>query len=357
MKCLPIPNLGYGSFSKFIHENAAKERIPISGGLELTFRCNLKCVHCYASSGIKNDSEEYSFQEICKILDEIANEGCLWLLITGGEPLTRNDFLDIYVYAKKKGFIITLFTNGTLINEDVIRCFQKWRPFNIEVTLYGAKQKTYETISGIMGSYNQCIRGIDLLLNAGLPLTLKSIIMSLNKHEIEELRQFSDSHGMPFLFDPILNLGLNNSEHPKNYRLTPEEVVELDISDKERFQSWKEYLDDFGGQPLSDNLYLCGAGETSFFINPYGELQMCVLSRFPSYNLRKGNFSKGWHSFIREIRKKKVQNNFRCKKCNLLSFCGQCPGWSQLEYGNSDTPVDYLCSIAHLRAAAIHRSY
>lgn len=356
MKCLPIPDLSYGHFSKFIHEDAARKRIPISGGLELTFRCNLKCKHCYAISGVRSNADEHSFQEVCKILDMIADEGCLWLLITGGEPLIRRDFLDIYVYAKKKGFIITLFTNGTLINEEIIRCFKRWRPFNIEVTLYGATQKTYEEVSGVPGSYDKCLAGIDLLLGAKLPLRLKSIIMSLNKHEIQELRQFSSFRGIPFLFDPILNLGLDGSKYPQNYRLTPEEIVELDMSDEERFQSWKEYLSDFGGQPLSDNLYLCGAGETSFFINPYGELQMCVLSRSPSYDLRSGSFREGWYDFIGEIRKKKVRKDFRCKKCDLLSLCGQCPGWSYLEHGNWDTPVDYLCSIAHLRATAIRRS-
>lgn len=97
MKCLPIPDLSYGRFSKFVHEDAARKRIPISGGLELTFRCNLKCKHCYVASGIKANSEEHSFREVCKILDAIADEGCLWLLITGGEPLARKDFLDIYV--------------------------------------------------------------------------------------------------------------------------------------------------------------------------------------------------------------------------------------------------------------------
>ena len=354
MDCMQIPKISYGEFSHFIHKDASKKRIPIGGGFEPTFRCNLKCVHCYATKGLKSTRQELSLQEICKVFDEISNEGCLWLLITGGEPLIRNDFLDIYTNAKKRGFIVSLFTNGTLVNTDIVDCLRKWRPFNIEITLYGATKKTYESITRIPGSFEKCIQGIDLLLKENLPLRLKSIIMTLNRHEIDELRYFSKSHGMPFLFDPILSRALNGSKSPCKYRLTPKQIVELDVADPERFKSWKEYLADFRGKPSSDKLYICGAGETSFFINPYGELQLCVLSRSPSYDLRQGAFPDGWYSFFGEIRNKsKVRRNFRCRNCELISLCGQCPGWSYLEYGNWDTPVEYLCQVAHLRAEAI----
>jgi len=350
--CSPIPALSYGQFSQQIHKNAAPKRIPIGGGLEPTFRCNLKCVHCYADCEAKKGQPELSFQEVCGILDEIADEGCLWLLITGGEPLIRQDFLDIYTYAKKKGFIVTLFTNGTLITEEITKCFRRWRPFNVEITLYGATRETYEKVTRVPGSFAKCQKGIELLLRAGLPLQLKSIIMTLNRHELGELKKFSESRGMPFLFDPILSPRLDQSRDPCAYRLSPREVVELDVSDSERLQQWKEYLADFRGQPTSDHLYICGAGQTSFFINPYGELQFCVLSRSPSYNLREGTFADGWHNFFGKIRDRRVRNDFPCKKCDLISLCGQCPGWSHLEHGNGDTRVEYLCQIAHLREKA-----
>ncbi len=356
MKCSSTPVLSYSKFSQLIHKKAAKKRIPIGGGLELTFRCNLKCVHCYAITEFKRAMPELSFREICQILDQLADEGCLWLLITGGEPLIRKDFLDIYMYAKRKGFVITLFTNGTLLTEDIINCFRRWRPFNIEITLYGATESTYEKVTQRSKSFIQCLKGIELLLEANLPIRLKSIIMTLNKHEIRELKEFSKSRSMPFLFDPILSPCLDGSQSPALYRLSPEEVLELDIADPERFQQWKDYLRDFRGSPASSHLYQCGAGETSFFINPYGELQLCVLSRTPSYDLRTGTFKEGWQQFLKKIRCQKVRKEFRCRKCELISLCGQCPGWSYLEHGNHDTPVDYLCKIAHLRAAAINRS-
>src|SRR5439155_23363128 len=109
-----------------------------------------------------------------RILDELANTGCLWMLYTGGEIFARRDFLEIYGYAKRKGFLITLFTNGTLITARVADILAVARPFSIEITLYGRTRETYEQLTGIPGSFDKCMRGIDLLLERGLPLKLKT---------------------------------------------------------------------------------------------------------------------------------------------------------------------------------------
>ncbi len=355
MECGLIHPLDYGEFSRIIHKDAAKKRIPIGGGIEPTFRCNLNCVHCYATCESRGSRTELSFQEICRILDELAEEGCLWLLITGGEPLLRRDFLDIYTFAKKKGFIVTVFTNGTLINEEVVSCFKELRPFNIEITLYGATAETYEKVTRTSRSFERCMRGIDLLLEKKLPLRLKSIIMTVNQHEVGKLRKFSEARGMPFLLDPILSPTLRQNREPCSYRLSPKDVLRLDESDPDRANGWREYFEDFAGKPESDHLYICGAGETSFFVNAYGELQLCVLSRVPSYSLRKGSFKEGWYGFFGQVCDQRVRKDYRCRKCDLISICGQCPGWSFLEHGNWDTPVEYLCEIAHLRAQAFQK--
>lgn len=349
MGCSLIPSLSYGELSESLHKEAVEKRIPISGGFELTYRCNLRCVHCYVE-GEGNVQKELSFEEICAILDEMANEGCLWLLITGGEPLIRKDFLDIYLYAKKKGFIITLFTNGTLINLDVIECFLEWPPFKVEITVYGASQETYEKVTQVPRSYDKCMSGINLLVENDIALQLKSMIMTLNKHEVRELKNLSKSLGMPFMFDPILSPKLNRSLEPRLYSLSSEEIVGLDLEDPQRLQEWKEYLKTSLQKPKSDSLYRCAAGQTTFFISPYGELQLCVISRTPSYNLKTGSFKVGWYDFFRNICQQKVREDFKCKECELVSICGQCPGWSYLEHGNYDTPVEYLCEIAHQRA-------
>jgi MoaA/NifB/PqqE/SkfB family radical SAM enzyme len=107
---------------------------------------------------------ELTCQEFCNILDQIVDEGCLWLLLTGGEPFIRSDFIDIYTHAKKKGFLITLFSNGTTITPRIADYLADWRPFSLEISLYGSTQETYERITGITGSHSRCMHGIELLL-------------------------------------------------------------------------------------------------------------------------------------------------------------------------------------------------
>ena len=126
------------------------------------------------------------------MLDELVEMGCFWLLYTGGEIFARKDFLEIYTYAKKKGFLITLFTNGTIINEQIADYLAEWPPFAIEITLYGRTRETYEALTAIPGSYDRCLRGIKLLKERGLPLKLKTVATSINKHEVLAMRQFAE---------------------------------------------------------------------------------------------------------------------------------------------------------------------
>ena len=237
MECLPIPKMSYAQFGERLNEQILTERIPISGTIELTFRCNSQCVHCYCNLP-RNDREaidkELKNEEVYRIFDQIAEAGCLWLLMTGGEPLLRKDFLDIYAYAKKKGFIPTLFTNGTLLTPEIADTLFKWPPFLVEITLYGATEETYERITGITGSFKRCQKGIDLLLERKIPLGLKTMAMTINLGEIQRMKEYADDLGVSFRYDPLVNPRLDGSKRPCNVRLSPEEVVRLDLNDENR---------------------------------------------------------------------------------------------------------------------------
>jgi len=355
MECSHIPKISYGEFGKRLREKIAGKRVPISGSLELTFRCNLRCVHCYlgdARFGISG-KEELSYGEICDLLDQIVDEGCLWLLLTGGEPLFRPDFLDIYTYAKRKGLLVTLFTNGTLITPQIADYLREWRPFRIEITLYGRTKETYERVTGVPGSYERCIRGIELLLERGLPLRLKTMAMTLNKHEIWAMKEYAEELGVGFRFDPLLNAELDGSRDLMGLRLAPEEVLELDLADAERADVLREFCGRALGPPSSpEYVYVCGAGMRTFHVDPYGMLSICIISRSRSYDLCRGSFREGWQEFIPRVRHQRSGEDYECNQCELISLCGQCPGWAQLEHGDQETRVDFLCRVAHLRAEA-----
>jgi MoaA/NifB/PqqE/SkfB family radical SAM enzyme len=146
-----MKTISYGEFSQTFHRQTAREHLPISGSIEITRRCPLTCVHCYNNLSMSDSAAsqaELTLAEHCRILDELADAGCLWLLFTGGEIFARRDFLEIYTHAKKKGLLITLFTNGTLITPRVADYLAEWRPFAIEITLYGRTRETYERLTG-----------------------------------------------------------------------------------------------------------------------------------------------------------------------------------------------------------------
>ena len=197
-----IKTLTYADWSLAVHRRIANNRVPISGSIEVTQRCNNQCVHCYNNLPVGDRyarDRELTPAEFRRIIDEIAAAGCLWLLLTGGEPFVRHDFLEIYAYAKHRGLLITLFTNGTLITPEIADYLAHFPPFAIEITLYGRTQRTYESITGIPGSYERCLNGIQLLMDHNLPLKLKTMVTTRNRHEIEDMKRFAeDELGLGF---------------------------------------------------------------------------------------------------------------------------------------------------------------
>jgi radical SAM protein with 4Fe4S-binding SPASM domain len=351
----------YADWSLEVHQHLSAKRMPISGSIEITQRCNHKCIHCYnnlAAGDRRAQAIELSFEEHCRILDEITEAGCLWLLFTGGEIFIRKDFLDIYKYARQKGLLITLFTNGTLVSPEIADLLAQFPPFSIEITIYGHTKKAYDSITQIPDSYDRCLNGIHLLMDRKLPLKLKTMAITRNHHEIHDMKRFVEKClGLEFKFDAMINPRLDCSQSPLDVRLTPAEVVALDLRYSERAGEWKHFAERFI-KPENEtenptNLYVCGAGNNSFAVNPYGRLSPCVLSATDSYDLRLGSFREGWETHLAAVRKKKASRLTKCSTCRLKSMCGMCPANSELECADPEAPVDFLCQVAHLRAYAL----
>ena len=229
-----MEQLAYGDFSADVHQHYKGQRLPLQVSIEVTRRCPLECLHCYNNlpmGDMEAKRRELTKEEHFRVLDELVEMGCFWILYTGGEIFARKDFLEIYTYAKQKGFLITLFTNGTIMTEEIADYLAQWPPFAIEITLYGRTRETYEALTAIPGSYDRCLRGIKLLKERNLPLKLKTVATSVNKHEVLAMRQFVKELGLEFKCDGQINPRIDCSQSPLAIRLTPEEVVALDMSD------------------------------------------------------------------------------------------------------------------------------
>jgi radical SAM protein with 4Fe4S-binding SPASM domain len=351
----------YGEFSTLIHQRMMGRRAPVEVSIEVTRRCPLECLHCYNNlpmGDVEARRQELTFEEHCGLLDELVQMGCLWILYTGGEIFARKDFLDIYTEAKKRGFLITLFTNGTLITERIADHLVEYRPFAIEITLYGATRRTYEALTGIPGSYDRCMKGIRLLKERNLPLKLKTVPTTVNHHEVFEMKRFAEEElGVEFKFDPLVNPRIDCSQSPLNVRLTPEEVVALDFRDPARRAEYQKMAESemvsVPERPVDGEApkkYTCGAGQNGCAIDPKGFMTICVLSQQDGYNLRKGGFRAGWEGKLAELRNSPRTRRTICTDCQIQSLCSMCPANGELENGDAESPVEFLCQVAHLRA-------
>ena len=348
----------YGEFSLALHKHFGNQRAPLEVSLEVTRRCPLDCQHCYnnlAMGDLAARNQELTKEEYFAILTDLADMGVIWLLFTGGEIFARKDFLEIYDFANRKGFLITLFTNGILINEKIADHLRKFPPFEMEITLYGRTRETYEKLTQLPGSFDRCMRGIGLLLERGLPLKLKTVATSVNRHEIEGMKAFAEHElGVEFKFDGVINPRIDCSAAPLAVRLSPEEVVALEWRWAKIAAEHKKGLASAMAAPHvpSDTVYSCGGGITAFALDPAGKMSICVLSHRETYDVRQGSIREGWEQFLLKVRQRKLQKISKCVHCRIRSVCGMCPANGELENGDPESPVDFLCQVAHLRAMA-----
>jgi MoaA/NifB/PqqE/SkfB family radical SAM enzyme len=239
--------------------------VPLGGAIELTRRCNQRCRQFYNNLPAVDErarAAEMDTGEVMGLLEEIAAAGCVWLLFTGGEIFLRPDLLEIYDHARRQGLLVTLFTNGTLITPAAAAHLSRSRPFAIEVRLYGATPESCERVTGVPGSFECCRQGIGLLRKHGLPLKLKSTVSSLNWNELPQMRQMTSELGLEFQFDAVLNPRCDGRPGALDVRLSPEEVVSLDLAEPERFSALREFAEQMGREAVpaaaATMLYRCG---------------------------------------------------------------------------------------------------
>jgi radical SAM protein with 4Fe4S-binding SPASM domain len=352
-------------YLRAFNKKVAQRRVPLSGNLALTHRCNLRCVHCYLgkqTSTRENLEKELNTSQWKRLIDEITEAGCLYLLITGGEPLLREDFKEIYRHAKDNGLLVTLFTNGTLITENTLELFNDLPPRMVEVTLYGATSGTYERITGVRGSFEKCMKGIRRLIDHQVNVKLKTILMKLNHHEFVDIENIANEYGIKFRFDASIFPCTDGDRTPIELRIDAEDAVEKEFSDDNRWQAWKDFFVRMRDLPGSDKLYQCGAGLSHFHIDPYGNLQPCLMVTNLKYNIINTNsnnsdngcFLKGWKEIIPRIRERKLGPGNRCHNCEKRSLCNFCPAFFKLENGAEDRYSEYLCTMGHLRFEKIN---
>lgn len=351
-------------------EKIAGRRVPLDFTLEITARCNNNCSHCYINlpaSDAQARRDELTLAEISVIAQQAVELGAIWCLITGGEPLLRPDFNDVYLALKKKGLLLSLFTNACLVNQEHMDLFKKYPPRDIEVSVYGTSKETYERVTRQPGSFAAFRRGLDLLLNSGIKIRLKAMALRSNAHELPEIAAFCRANSTStFRFDPLLHLRydgdtLRNQEILQE-RLSPDEIVAIEQADEARAKALDENCDRFifpePGHHQCNHLFYCGAGKSSFAVSYDGKFRLCASLWHPDtiYNLRTGSLVDAWYKLVPQVRDIESSNpEFKehCLDCPIINLCMWCPANAHLEVGQMDAWISYFCDVAHARAKAI----
>jgi len=361
-----VADTSLGTFERRLQRVARRERQPLNCLFELTPTCNLRCHFCYVALD-PYKGPYLSTAQICAVLDKLEEAGVLWLTLTGGEILSRRDFPEIYRYARGKGFLVTLFTNATMMNEKYAALFRELPPFAVEVSIYGHTAELYEATTQIPGSFARFERGIRLLQEAGVPLKLKTAISQFTQDHLTALHHYADVRGLKFSVDMILDRRHDGGEQPTLYRLTTRKLMEVG----EEIDRLNQKPADTGSAPplpecsvvspdaKSEELYRCGAGRVGFFVNALGEASHCVIDRDPAFPILEMEWADVWQQ-MGEWVTQPMPADAPCSGCGLRSSCGNCPARSKLATGSPYLKDTYYCDVTHAQHGlepAVHPDY
>ena len=347
------------SVSQFVLEKFGDARIPFTAGFELTAKCNFSCVHCYAEPNRRK--RELTNHEIKKILDILVDHGTMEIFFTGGDCLIRKDFRDLYIYARKKGLVVSILTNATMLTEELAQTFVEYPLNEISITMYGYTKETYESITRVAGSFEQFHRAVDLIVDYGLQCQFKVVGMTKNIHECQQMIEFGRSKGFSVLYAFDMRPQVNLDDGPISLRVTPEEASWFDEHDPEKIPFLQDLARRMDREPdevdirrKEGYLYPCMIAKQFVFINCEGKMQGCVKHSELQYDLLNGDFDEGWE-LLGTLRDAKASAHFPCKTCSDFDFCEQCTASNLLEHGDPELPVDFYCQYAKRRGELVRQ--
>lgn len=348
----PLPMIPYGTFSQNVHDKAATQHRIIKAQLELTYRCNLHCRHCYTDP--YNDStyfpRELTLTEIQRLLGEMREVGIIWLNLTGGDIFMRPDFFDIYQAAVNHGFLLQLYTNGTLFTRAIIERLQAHPPFSIDISCHSVDESQFDWFTQVPGSYRAFLRGIDLLQAGGLPFSLKTKLMNWNAGEIDQLRRFTESHDQAFGYTTSLSPRLNGDGSSLDYRIPADAIRRLRSNQDVNQETGDCPTHDPLSPPAHERLFRCGCGTDTIHINAWGELSTCTFQYETRLSLRNHTLHEAIAHTFAATHGLTYQTDSACRTCTLHTFCDKQPTQARWETGHPESPIPYDCDVAFARA-------
>ena len=329
-----------------------RNRQPLVATFELNPTCNLKCIHCYLGKH-RIENNILSFEEIKQVLDQLAEAGVLHLALTGGECTIRKDICDIYEYAKKKGFLVTLFTNGIQIPNQLFELFEKYPPFFVDISLYGASNDTYEMVTG-KRVFDKVIGTLSELKKRNIVFGIKTPVIQHNRDDISAMREIAKEYDVSYRTGYVILPTIDNEEYPSRLMIPVKQMVELETSDEimteigfkdaDIINQWGERFDAGEFVPI----FICNPGINDVIIDFKGNICPCAGFRHIGKNIFESSFKEIWKSF-EYLKKIPATENNKCMRCQSRYFCRVCPAEQQVKTGDYESVSKEVCQFANVK--------
>jgi AdoMet-dependent heme synthase len=326
---------------------ALQRNIPLSVQLDLTYRCNERCIHCYLDH---HDHGEMTTAEIKDLLDQMADAGVFYLTLSGGEILMRKDFFDILEHARLRTFCIKLKTNGVLVRKQEADRIKTLGVESVQISIYSHRHEVHDAITKMPGSLRQSIEAVRLLREHGLHVIMANVLMRQNVNDYRGVRDLAAELGAQFIVDPTITPMMDGDRSILNLN-----VDEAALREVFRNEALVGSVEEFCAPPQGPgeealDMLPCSAGHTACYVSPYGDIYPCVQFPLPSGNVRRTKFADIWRDSpqLKEVRSITLRDMPACSKCTHGGTCTRCPGLAYLE-GNMLGPSVQDCEKSYAR--------
>lgn len=337
-----MERITYTEFIDNLVEKSKNGNQLLYATIELTNACNFRCKHCYLGS--KKDFKYIDKEKVFKILDDLKDMGCISLIITGGEPLMHPHFPDIYIYAKKKGFLITLFTNASLLNDEIIDLLSKYKPTMIEISLYGIDNSSYEELTMRKIDFSKLKDNIKRIVESNIRVRLKTVLLKQTYNYIDDMKKIAKDLKCDFRWDYyVIDSLADDNDIINSTKLSENEIISKILKDKSKYDLFKSTL--LTNFEKNDKLFKCEAGKNSIYISSDLLLSICVIAREPYYDLKTGTLKEGIEK-VREYGCIKMPKRSKCMSCDNINICRYCPSKFKISNGDYCKPIEKYCNIA-----------
>lgn len=340
-------------------EKASMNHIPLSGAIELLPLCNMNCDMCYirlSKEEMESSGRIRTADEWISIAKQMKEAGTLFVLLTGGEPFLYKDFEKVYNALRDMGIIVTINTNGTLIDDKVADVLSKNKPRRVNVTLYGASNETYSRLCKNPKGYDQTIGAIKLLKERNIDVKMNVSLVEENKMDLPNMLKIADELGVPIKVDTYMyprTKGIK-ADFSGDSRMNPKEVANIDIfiryntETEECFmRNRMDFLNRYEWtkqiEPPEQLALRCRAGKSSFWIDWQGNMSPCVFLDKFKMDVFENGFSKCWEYLVEQCGKLFLPK--KCASCDKREICQVCVASVYCETGDMIEAPEYLCEL------------